>query len=311
MKQPVSGANYSAYETEFERLRITSKCVDDFMLRTYFFRGLNHQLKSNLLKDKASHPIDFTQQDCMHDGHPWTLARLKALCAINVRHIVRGKEILGDDSARKRNSEAASETGGKNKKAKKGGDKNAKFHSTKGKSGKKGGKGSKGGTKGGPTTQSSGLFPKQKRIEAVKAKHGQNATEGANGLFADGTPKTCNSCNDPDHLAGDCPNGKAMSTDGNAGDAKAMDKLNYIAYSMKMLTQMAADNANSSQVPVDPSAFQAAGGSATTASADRPRQTARQSSSQGAGQQNLTPQQVLSALQSAMKGASAGSGTHQ
>ena len=53
-------------------------------------------------------------------------------------------------------------------------------------------------------------FSKEERLKAVAGPNYPNG-HGENGIFTDKTPKTCNNCNSPDHLAGDCTKPKRES----------------------------------------------------------------------------------------------------
>ena len=53
-------------------------------------------------------------------------------------------------------------------------------------------------------------FSKEERLKAAAGPQYPNGY-GKNGQFSDETPKTCNNCNSPDHLAGDCKKPKRES----------------------------------------------------------------------------------------------------
>ena len=179
---------------------------DDHVLRTHMLSSLSRTLLGEL-SDHVDTPITYSYPHPVlkDNSGPYTLAHMKkTLLEIILKN--HNKFIQLQDHKRQQGDGKWQQvpTG------KRGNEQQATTPRKKG----KGDKG-KGGGKGGKGKPSSTVhyFTRDQRV---------NVKVGRNGPFADGTAKTCNNCNSPDHLALSCPKagGKPGGKGGGKGGAK-------------------------------------------------------------------------------------------
>ncbi len=184
------------FRSLFSRHRRRGEIEDDRTLREHFFNGLHPEIQKKVL-DVSATPPDPTAANVFHTGTatPYTLEDLEKEAEAQTNRYVLNQTLV-----RARTPVfPADEPRGKFQRTGKGG--KGSYHATKGSKGKSS-KGGKGGSKGAKGSTNSNFTAEERQKMGV----------GRNGVFArDGTPRTCNICNDPDHMSYDCPKAQSAS----------------------------------------------------------------------------------------------------
>ena len=185
MKDPTSIPNYYAFRSSFENNRIKGNVSDDFTLRSHWIQNVTKDLREKIL-DGSEVPTDIQKTECLDkSGVPYTYPKLLTHTDDCMKRIQQFFRIDQEASSR----ENLQTPDGKRKRTDQ--------HSSDGKKSLKMSDADADGDKTSTKIRSKG--------ERVKAGVGKNGT------FKDGTPKTCNGCNSPDHLLDACPRGNQAS----------------------------------------------------------------------------------------------------
>ena len=165
---------------------------DDTTLRALYMSALDKGLCRILIDDKDFPSETILVQECHHPktSNPFTLNDLMQAALAAQRRRETNKLVMGHQSEkRKREDEPDTHSKGK------GGKKKFK----KGEKGKSSQSSSR-TINSVEDMQKAKRFTKEQRIAALKP-----GKTPKNGTFADGSPRTCNNCNSPDHFVDKCP----------------------------------------------------------------------------------------------------------
>jgi hypothetical protein len=173
MKSPASSDNYYKFRSQFEKNKLDGKITDDATLRLNWMKNLDGELKGKLY-DLSTTPATVENVDCRIPGS-------RDLYTYDM--LLSATDSLQTKMQAKHRSDQASSvpaSGGGRGKKRHAADAQLRLTDT---------------DNSDKRPMPGILFSKEER-EAVG--------KGKNGTFRDDSPRTCNNCNSPDHLLGEC-----------------------------------------------------------------------------------------------------------
>jgi hypothetical protein len=184
MKSPPTFQNFHAYRTDYETYKRDATLEDDYLARDIFLKGLSEQVRKQVITSEHCPPSIDTPECFQSNGVTrFLITDLIQLAETSVQRMNAlfraGQKRNGPDDPTVRDNKGA-------------------------------GKRSKGAGKGGKGTYLQALTT-DRQPTTPKPKHERGLIVGRNGAFRDGSPRTCNGCNSPDHLFHDCPGQKSSS----------------------------------------------------------------------------------------------------
>ena len=215
MKSPPTFQNFHSYRTEFETHRRDATLEDDYLARDLFLKGLTEPVRKQVITSELCPPSIDTPTCIQHDGvTPFLVADLVQLTEISVQRMnalfrANQKRPASEDTVMRDNK------GGKRQKG--------------------------GGGKGGKGAQMHAVV--NNRPITPFPKHERGTTVGKNGAFRDGSPRTCNGCNSPDHLFHDCTRQRTSPQMQNLGKHAVVLTKKQAKMAFAALNSMSADAA--------------------------------------------------------------------